>query len=226
MAICTIVFSSALFSVEPGDNAQAEHTSDPSGWFLSIPKSFWWSLVTLTGVGYGDEYPMKVYGRSIAVVCAWFGIILVAVPIEVIGRYFAAHFRRNAFSSALERAVEDPNSEGGTLNLGRLLKILKDYDRKGLLNMPRDEHGNSTAPIANVDELAAFIKLYDQKGNLKLEHDEYAHAALAIHSLWTSPPYTQTEHSPPASERGWSLMTPTHSPHPAVLAGGRRSSLT
>ena len=47
------------------------------------------------GRGYGDEYPMYAMGRIIAMICATVGILIVAVPIEVIGRYFGQHFQRH-----------------------------------------------------------------------------------------------------------------------------------
>jgi hypothetical protein len=82
-------------AVEPGTDL-TNWPSDKNSWFLSTPRTYWWSLVTLTGVGYGDEYPRKLPGRVLAIMCAIVGIIVVAVPIEVIGRYFGQHYKRCA----------------------------------------------------------------------------------------------------------------------------------
>ena len=118
--ICMIVFAAALAQFEPGSNYLADR-GDPAGWFLSITRTCWWSLVTLTGVGYGDEYPMWAAGRMIAMICATVGILIVAVPIEVIGRYFGQHFQRHTYS----RAMEDECEANGLLDIPLFYEKLK-----------------------------------------------------------------------------------------------------
>ena len=58
-----LIFSAVLAQIEPGN------PSDSTEWFLSIPRTVWWSLVTLTGVGYGDEVPRHAPGMIVAVIC-------------------------------------------------------------------------------------------------------------------------------------------------------------
>jgi voltage-gated potassium channel len=48
----------------------------------------WWSIATLTTVGYGDIYPITVLGKILGVIIAFLGIGLVAVPTGIISAGF------------------------------------------------------------------------------------------------------------------------------------------
>ena len=48
--------------------------------FVSVFHSLWWSVVTLTTVGYGDVYPITLGGRIFAVVVLIAGLGMVAIP--------------------------------------------------------------------------------------------------------------------------------------------------
>lgn len=58
--------------------------------FTSIPDAFWWSIITITTIGYGDKVPISTPGKIIAGICAVFGALVIALPLF----RFAAHFRR------------------------------------------------------------------------------------------------------------------------------------
>ena len=52
--------------------------------FSSIPAAMWWSVVTLTTVGYGDTVPITPAGRVLAAVIAVLGIGLFALPAGIL----------------------------------------------------------------------------------------------------------------------------------------------
>jgi voltage-gated potassium channel len=52
--------------------------SDP-GDFRSLPDALWWSVQTITTVGYGDIVPRHTEGRVIAAIVMLMGIALIAV---------------------------------------------------------------------------------------------------------------------------------------------------
>ena len=56
-----------------------EHEAQPDR-FSSIPQALWWSLATLTTVGYGDVYPVTVGGRVFTFFVLLIGLGVVAVP--------------------------------------------------------------------------------------------------------------------------------------------------
>jgi len=56
--------------------------------FQSIPQSFWWCIVTLTTVGYGDMYPYSVMGKIVGVLTMLVGLIMLALPLSIIGTNF------------------------------------------------------------------------------------------------------------------------------------------
>ncbi len=48
--------------------------------FTSIFHSMWWSVATLTTVGYGDIYPITVGGKIFTFIVLMIGLGIVAVP--------------------------------------------------------------------------------------------------------------------------------------------------
>lgn len=75
-----LVSSTLLFIIEgPG---QAED-------FGSIPRAMWWSIATLTTVGYGDAYPVTAIGKVVAGLTAVTGIGLIAMPTGILAAAFS-----------------------------------------------------------------------------------------------------------------------------------------
>ena len=56
--------------------------------FSSIPATMWWSVATLTTVGYGDMYPITLMGKFCASVIAILGIGMFALPTGILGAGF------------------------------------------------------------------------------------------------------------------------------------------
>jgi voltage-gated potassium channel len=65
----------------------SEHDAQPDR-FSSIPATLWWSVVTLTTVGYGDIYPVTTMGKVIAGIISVLGIGMVALPAGIISAGF------------------------------------------------------------------------------------------------------------------------------------------
>jgi len=62
----------------------AEHQAQPEK-FASIPMTMWWSIITLTTVGYGDVSPVTPWGQIMAGVIAVTGIGMFALPTGILG---------------------------------------------------------------------------------------------------------------------------------------------
>lgn len=74
-----------------------EHEAQPEA-FNSIFHSLWWSVATLTTVGYGDVYPITVAGRIFTFVVLMLGLGIIALPAGL-------------FASALSRVRQEELEE-------------------------------------------------------------------------------------------------------------------
>lgn len=60
-----------------------EHAAQPEK-YTSIFDSLWWSIITLTTVGYGDVYPITIGGRVFTFFILLIGLGIVAIPTGII----------------------------------------------------------------------------------------------------------------------------------------------
>ena len=71
----------------------AEHDAQPDK-FSSIPATMWWSVTTLTTVGYGDVYPVTNLGRLMTACISILGIGLFALPAGVLASGFSEEIHK------------------------------------------------------------------------------------------------------------------------------------
>ena len=73
----------------------------PENGFTSIPRGLYWSVVTLTTVGYGDVTPQTGLGQALAAILMVLGYALIAVPTGLFSAEFVQQSRApNIHSSA------------------------------------------------------------------------------------------------------------------------------
>jgi voltage-gated potassium channel len=61
----------------------------PASGFTSIPRSIYWTIVTLTTVGFGDIHPITPLGQLIATFVMILGYGIIAVPTGIVGAEYA-----------------------------------------------------------------------------------------------------------------------------------------
>jgi voltage-gated potassium channel len=79
-----IVFSALAVSLGAVAEYIAE-SSDPEAKITSIGDAFWWAIVTVTTVGYGDLYPVTPGGKIVASMMMIIGIAILGVLISTLG---------------------------------------------------------------------------------------------------------------------------------------------
>ena len=75
----------------------AEHEAQPDV-FRNAFSGIWWSVSTLLTVGYGDIYPVTVIGKIMAILSAFFGVGVVAIPTGIISAGFVEQYTKKQYS--------------------------------------------------------------------------------------------------------------------------------
>lgn len=96
MMIACVFFSSAMFFLERGDfdedagaYMRGDGTVSP---FQSIPGTFYFCIVSMATVGYGDIVPITPAGKLVASITSLVGILSLAVPITVVSTNFSVEY--------------------------------------------------------------------------------------------------------------------------------------
>ena len=69
-----------------------EGSTQPAA-FGSIPRAMWWAVATLTTIGYGDVYPVTVFGKFLGGFIGICSMALVALPTGILASAFSDAFQ-------------------------------------------------------------------------------------------------------------------------------------
>ncbi|CDQ62934.1 unnamed protein product [Oncorhynchus mykiss] len=98
MGVGVFLFSALAYTLEQ---------SHPETMFTSIPQSFWWAVITMTTVGYGDIYPKTTLGRCNAAVSFLCGVIAIALPIHpIINNFVIFYNKQQVLETAAKHEIE------------------------------------------------------------------------------------------------------------------------
>lgn len=131
-----ILFGSIIFFLEAGtfqvteefpDGAflrwNVKHTDREESPFSSILMSCYWAMVTFTTVGYGDLVPTSPFGRFVALMLMYTGILVLALPISVIGANFQQEYERQREEEEDELYSEVDQGELTAVNISQATEL-------------------------------------------------------------------------------------------------------
>jgi voltage-gated potassium channel len=101
--VLSVIFGSLMFFVE-----------GPEHGFTSIPRSIYWTIVTITTVGYGDITPQTPLGQVIATLAMLTGYSIIAIPTGIFTAEIAREMHNetnNRRCNICERTGHHPEAE-------------------------------------------------------------------------------------------------------------------
>ncbi|KAM3859889.1 potassium voltage-gated channel subfamily C member 3b [Diretmus argenteus] len=87
LIFATMIYYAERIGADPDDPTASAHTN-----FKNIPIGFWWAVVTMTTLGYGDMYPETWSGMLVGALCALAGVLTIAMPVPVIVNNFGMYY--------------------------------------------------------------------------------------------------------------------------------------
>uniref|UniRef100_A0A3Q3F808 A-type voltage-gated potassium channel KCND1 n=1 Tax=Labrus bergylta TaxID=56723 RepID=A0A3Q3F808_9LABR len=101
LTMAIIIFATVMFYAEKGSTASK---------FTSIPAAFWYTIVTMTTLGYGDMVPKTIVGKVFGSICSLSGVLVIALPVPVIVSNFSRiyHQSQRAEKRRAQRVLTHP----------------------------------------------------------------------------------------------------------------------
>ncbi|KAG7280980.1 hypothetical protein CRUP_016612 [Coryphaenoides rupestris] len=197
LALGVLIFATMIYYAEriganPNDPRASDHTH-----FKNIPIGFWWAVVTMTTLGYGDMYPQTTSGMLVGALCALAGVLTIAMPVPVIvnnfGMYYSLAMAKQKLPKKKNKYIPRAPQPGSP-----------NYCKSSISSMQHQ------SPIAHDDD----SKLNGEAANAALADEDCPHIDQAI-----SPEET---FSPSERERPCFLVTTAERHNHAAGGKGRR----
>lgn len=134
--------------------------------FSSIPASYWWAIISMTTVGYGDMVPRSIPGQVVALSSILSGILIMAFPATSIFHMFSRSYQElkqehdrlfkeecAAAAAAVSSGPEEEQDRGWVAHPAPRLILTPDTETPGsiedlaLLGNGRETPGNNNHPL-------------------------------------------------------------------------------
>lgn len=119
--LAVLIFSSLMYFAEQGERTEVDgetvylRSDGSESPFSSIFTTFWWAIVTMTTVGYGDTFPVENSGKGIATCAMLGGVLVLALPLSVVGQNFTDAYhdtlKAKAYAELKESMTEGADPE-------------------------------------------------------------------------------------------------------------------
>ena len=157
-----------------------EHEAQPDK-FENIPTAFYWAVITLASVGYGDISPVTPVGRAMTIVLALIGIGIFAIPAALLSSAFSDQLvkERDALKANLLHMLKDGHLEEAEIAIirqeaKRLHLTIEEVN--ALLETIVKEQEDEKSKLKNLP-----IHVIAEKPDLAIEH--YKNLLGQIHQL-------------------------------------------
>ncbi|XP_048881945.1 potassium voltage-gated channel subfamily D member 2-like [Brienomyrus brachyistius] len=129
LTMAIIIFATVIFYAEK---------SVKKSKFTSIPASFWYTIVTMTTLGYGDMVPKTIMGKVFGSICSLCGVLVIALPVPVIVSNFIRIYQQS------QRSEKRQAQKKNRLAMARLARksgasSYLQYKYSGLLRGSKEE---------------------------------------------------------------------------------------
>ena len=116
----------------------------PEASITTFGEAVWWTITTISTVGYGDRYPVTVEGRLVAATLMVAGIALLGVVTASIAAWFVENVRRAGEQVSEEVEEVSTDVEATQAQLAEVLAELRTISAR-LDALERDRSAGSTS---------------------------------------------------------------------------------
>jgi len=144
LLLIALSFSELMFFVEPREN------------FSDLPTAVWFTIVTMTTVGYGDYTPTEGSGHTVASVLIIISALYMAIPIGIVGNAFSQVWGDRDRLLVMQR-FRIAFLEGG-FTLDNFQEIFSMFDEDGSGELDVEEFGLMLKTMQmNLDEERVYM---------------------------------------------------------------------
>uniref|UniRef100_A0A9J7X0W7 BTB domain-containing protein n=2 Tax=Cyprinus carpio carpio TaxID=630221 RepID=A0A9J7X0W7_CYPCA len=167
LIFATMIYYAERMSADPQDPSGCNHTH-----FKSIPIGFWWAVITMTTVGYGDMYPKTWLGMMVGALCALAGVLTIAMPVPIIVNNFGMYYSLAMAKQKLpkKKKKHNPNPQ----------VVTNSSFGKSESNSPRNSTQSDTCPLAAEENLGRNRSDSKQNGDAKVTLSEEESCTLTL----------------------------------------------